>query len=243
MALEHAINEESFNGLNESVREHYSKDGDNYYLQAVGMSPKSKVDEFRNANIDLKKTNETQTSTIADLNGKLQIANEGSSEEKVNQLVESALGKRTKSMKDEMQKTIDELTTGKASSDGKLSSLLVSDAVNREAIAAGVKDTALTDVLTRAGKVFKVVDGKATPYDGDDVIYGKDGTTPLTVKDWLAGQAATAPHLFKESKGSGADNKDKSGGATPKQISRSEFDAKNPAERMAFVKAGGTVND
>ena len=243
MSLEHQINEESFNGMNSAVQEHYAKDGDNYYLQAVGMSPKAKVDEFRNANIDLKKTNETQSASIVDLTGKLKVANEGSSEEKVNQLVDAALDKRTKSMKDDMQKTIDDLTAGKTKSDSALSSLLVSDAVNREAIAAGVKDTALEDVLTRASRVFKVVDGKATPYSGDDVIYGKDGTTPMNVKDWLAGQAATAPHLFKESTGGGAANKEKSGGATPKQILRSEFDAKNPADRMKFIKSGGTVTD
>ena len=243
MSLDHQINEEAFNGMNSAVQEHYEKDGDNYYLQAVGLVPKSKVDQFRDNNIDLKKTNETQTTTITDLTGQLKIANEGSSEEKVNQLVEAGLGKRTKSMKDDMQKTIDDLTAGKTKSDTALSSLLVSDAVNREAIAAGVKDTALEDVLTRASRVFKVVDGKATPYSGDDVIYGKDGTTPMTVKDWLAGQAATAPHLFKESTGGGATNKNKGGGATPKLISRADFEAKNAIERMGFVKNGGKVTD
>jgi len=239
--LEHQLNKESFEELNETVKSHYEQDGDNYFLQTKGLVPKAKLTEFRDNNIQLKQVNETQAASIDELTGKLKIASEGSSEEKVNQLVESALGKRTKSMKDDMQKTIDDLTSGKSKAESSLSSLLVNDAVNREAIAAGVRDTALMDVLTRANKVFKVVDGKATPFDGDDIIYGKDGTTPLTVKDWLAGQAASAPHLFKESKGGGANNDSKGGGATPKQISRSDFDAKNPTERMAFVKEGGTV--
>ena len=200
--------------MNESVQEHYTKDGENYYLQANGMSPKSKVDEFRNSNIDLKKANETQTATIDELNGKLKIASEGSSEEKVNQLVETALGKRTKAMKDDFDTNIGTMTKRAETAEGSLSSLLVNDAVSREAIAAGVQDTALTDVLTRANKVFKVVGGKATPYDGDEIIYGTDGTTPLTVKDWLAGQAVSAPHLFKPSEGGGANNEHKGGGAT-----------------------------
>lgn len=213
MALEHTINEEAFGKLGEAVQEHYAKDGDNYFLQANGMSPKSKVDEFRNSNIKLKESAEAQTATITDLTSKLKIANEGSSEEKVSALVETAIGKRTKTMQEDHDKTVSTLTKERDTANGSLSKMLVGDAVSREAIAAGVQDTALDDVLTRANKVFKVVDGKATPYDGEDVIYGKDGSTPLTVKDWLAGQAVSAPHLFKPSDGSGAKNENKGGGA------------------------------
>jgi len=141
--LEHTINEEAFASMNESVQEHYTKDGENYYLQANGMSPKSKVDEFRNSNIDLKKANETQTATSDELNGKLKIASEGSSEEKVNQLVETALGKRTKAMTEEYDTNIGTITKRAETAEGSLSSLLVNDAVSREAIAAGVQDTAI----------------------------------------------------------------------------------------------------
>lgn len=241
MALEHQVNEDGFNELNESVREHYTKDGENYYLQATGLVPKAKVDEFRNNNISLKAANEKYETDLSSLQSQLEAASKGVDSGKVDALVEEKLKKRIIKLNEDNDRKVTELTEGKTKAEKTLSSLLVNDAVQREAIAAGVRETALDDVMSRANKVFKVVEGKATPFDGEDVIYGADGVTPMAVKDWLAGQAATAPHLFKESKGAGANNKNKSGGATPKQISRTDFEAKNAGERMAFVKSGGKV--
>lgn len=245
MALEHQINEESFTGLDKSVQTHYEQHDDkgDYYLQAVGMVSKDRVSEFRENNIKLKQQGEKDQTVIDDLTLKLETANKGSDKDKIASLVEEGIGKRTEAMQKEHKTSLDEMTGRATKSEGALNSMLVGDAVQREAIAAGVKDTALEDVLTRAKKVFRVADGKAVPYDGEDVIYGKDGKTPMSVKDWLAGQAGTAPHLFKESKGGGADNKNKGGGATGKTMSRAEFDSRNATEKMEFVKSGGTLTD
>ena len=241
MSLDHQINEEAFTLLNESVQEHYAKEGDSYHLQAVGLVPKSRLDEFRNSNIELKKASETFDTKMADLQTQLEAASKGVDTGKVDALVEEKLKKRIQKMSADWETEKNALTEGKSKAESTLSSLLVNDAVQREAIAAGVRDTAIDDVLPRANKVFKVVDRKATPFDGEEIVYGKDGITPLSVKDWLAGQAAVAPHLIKESKGGGASNKDKSGGATQQQISRSDFEAKSATERMTFVKSGGKV--
>jgi len=240
MALEHKIDGESFENLNESVREHYAKDGESYFLQANGMAPKSKIDEFRQENISVRQQNETLSSSVADLESKLKVASSGTSDEKLKQLIDEGVANNTKAMKEDHDKLLSDALSGKTKAEQTLNGLLVNDAVNREAIGAGVKDTAVSDILTRAGNVFRVVNGQAVAFDGDSQIYGKDGTTPLSMKDWLAGQAATAPHLFKESTGSGAEN-NSGGGAAKKTMSRTDFEGKNPAEQMAFVKSGGTI--
>lgn len=216
MALEHSINEDAFSALPEAVQAHYEKQGDSYFLQAVGMTPKAKVDEFRQNNIDLKKQLETKDSEITDLNEKLKKASTGVDEDKLKTLVEDGVNKRVKEMKTEYETQLQAVTGERDTVRDNLNKLVINDVVTREAVSAGVHETALDDVLTRANRVFKVVEGKATAFDGDDVLYGKDGTTPLTVKDWLAGQAAVAPHLFKPSDGSGAKNENKGGGADRK---------------------------
>ncbi len=97
--------------------------------------------------------------------------------------------------------------------------------------------------MTRGKKVFKLVEGKSIPFDGEEIIYSKDGITPQTEKEWLAGLAVAVPKFFKPSTGGNATNQNKAGGASPKQISRTGFEAKNAGERMAFVKAGGKIVD
>jgi len=240
MALEYQIDGDLFNGLDEVVQSHYAKDGDSYYLQAAGMSPKSKVDEFRNENVSLRKKNEDALSIVDDLTQKLKTAASGVDKDILKNAVDDEIKIRTKAMTEEYETKLSEMTGRSQNAESKLNNLLVSDKVQREAVLAGVKDTALDDIVYRAKLAFKVVDGVAMPYDGENPIYGVDGKTPQSVKDWLAGQAEKAPHLFKESTGSGAEN-NKGGGAANKQITRQEFDALDQPARMKFVTSGGAI--
>lgn len=219
MALDHKIDEEAFLALSEPVREHYALEGGKYYLQATGLVSKARVDEFRENNIALKTENEKFTSDMAALQKQLEAASKGGN---VDEQVEAKVKKRIVELTAENEQKINDLTEGKSKAEALSQKLLVGDAVSREAISAGVQSTALEDVLTRANKVFKVTEGVATPYDGDDVMYGKDGTTPLTVKDWLAGQAVSAPHLFKKHEGSGAANEQKGDGVTKQTLTSTQ---------------------
>jgi hypothetical protein len=49
-----------------------------------------------------------------------------------------------------------------------------------------------------------VVDGVAVPHDSTgNVIYGKDGDSPMSVKEWIKGLKMSAGHLFIQSQGAG----------------------------------------
>lgn len=114
----------------------------------------------------------------------------------------------------------------------KLDSLLINDAVTDIAIKAGVSQTALSDVITRAKTDFSVLEGK---------VVSNDKLEPLTVDKWVTGLNATAPHLFGADKGTGAKNPAADIGG--KTMTRTAFDAASQQERAVFAKDGGKVID
>jgi hypothetical protein len=111
---------------------------------------------------------------------------------------------RIAAMKGETDKTIKELTDARAKDQAQLHDLLIDGAIQTEAAKAGVLPTAIPDVLGRGRAIYKLVDGKPTPMEGDKTIYGKDGVNPMPVSEWFGKLTADAPHLFKSSQGGGA---------------------------------------
>jgi len=100
---------------------------------------------------------------------------------------------------------------------------------------SGALPSALPDILNRAAGVFSVgEDGKLTAKDGEAIMYGADGTSPMTPKEWLAKLKDQAPHFFKASSGGGA-----SGGGGSAQyggMSQADFNALPPAEKMRIFR-------
>lgn len=74
-------------------------------------------------------------------------------------------------------------------------------------------DKAVNLVLPQAFRVFRVEEsGKIMPKTSDGtVIYGSDGVTPMSVKEWLLKQRDDNDFLFKGSKGGGANGSDQKG--------------------------------
>lgn len=148
--------------------------------------------------------------------------------------VDKVVENRVKQMKEKFEGEIQNLTGTNKSLLGRLEALLIDTEVQREAIPL-VLDTAMDDVVRRAREVFRIVDGHAVPMQGDKVIYGSDGVTPLTMKEWLAGLAKTAPHLYKGSQGGGAGGngggRGTGGGADLSKLP--------PAERLKVVRRQG----
>lgn len=80
---------------------------------------------------------------------------------------------------------------------------------------AGIDDRAMPDYINRGLQVFKLVDGKAAPRNGDAPIFSK--TSPaneLSMDEWAAALQTDAPFLFKTSKGGGAGGNGSAGGFT-----------------------------
>jgi len=158
--------------------------------------------------------------------------NGGIDEKKLEDMLES----RVKAMKEEFANKETEYSSTVESLRGKLSKLMVDDVVLKEAMKAGVHESATEDIVRRARDIFKVVDDELKPMKGDEIIYGKDGISPLTVSDWVSELATNAPHLFKESSGGGAANEDGKGGTG---TIKTKADLKTAADKAKFIGEHG----
>lgn len=235
--------------VEEQYRPFYKEQDGAFVLQVEGATDKSRLDEFRTNNIALKEQLEEMQRRFdgidVDEARKLKEQAEKMKEKKLLDAgkVDELLEERTKAMKAEYEKRIGELTKSLESAGGQLERLLIDNAIQTEAAKAGVKTTAIEDVLLRGRARFKLKDGKAVPLDPEGkVIYGKDGTNPQSMSEWLAELAPVATHLFEPSSGGGA-KPGPTGKPGQKVKSRKEFEALDPVGKSAFVKEGGTLVD
>lgn len=95
----------------------------------------------------------------------------------------------------------------------------------------GVRPEAVDDVQLHVKRAFSVNEnGEIVALDAEgDVVTGKDGK-PLTLKDWLAGKAATKAHWFLSSNGGGAGGGSKN---APTNKKRSEMTVKEKSDFIA----------
>lgn len=169
------------------------------------------------------------------------------SEGKIEEVINARMSKRD----DEFKRQLEE---AQSRADGSLEvastymDRVLDNHVRAACAAAGVHPSAVDDALLRASQIFSLDDdGNAVQLDGDgddaQPVFGKDGKTPYSLTEWMEEMKEKAPHWFPAgASGGGAHNaRDGKGGANT--IKRGVFDAKNPTEQAAYIKAGGKVVD
>lgn len=130
------------------------------------------------------------------------------------------------------------LATEKARADkaeqfaAKYSDKVLADSIRAAAIKAGALPEAAEDIILRARGAFKLSeDGEAIATDRDgEVVYGKDGKTPLSPLEWAESLRETATHLWPRAQGAGPTG-DQGGKATKK------FSDMTESERTALYNA------
>lgn len=71
--------------------------------------------------------------------------------------------------------------------------------------ASGVEPTAISDIVRNGLDTFRMTDdGKIVPFEGDAPIYGADGSSPMSAKEWLSRLKEVKPFMFKGTQGGGA---------------------------------------
>lgn len=209
---------EDINALPEALREFYSEQDGKYLLSVEGLVPKARLDEFRANNIALAQERDT-----------LRQRYEGIDPTKARELLAKSQAEQDKKLIDAGK--VDELVAQRveamradyeaqlqgAASKGKkletqLESLLIDGAIRDAAARAGIRATAVEDVLLRGRALFQLVEGKALPMQSDKILYGKTGEA-ITIDEWLNDLSGRAPHLFEPSRGGGA-----AGGAVGTEI-------------------------
>jgi hypothetical protein len=198
----------------EALRSFYVQQGDKFVLDAEGAVPKDKLDEFRTNNIDLQRQLEKYKDVdpakyreLLEIDRKIrekELLDAG----KVDELVEL----RTSTMRETYETEKTKLTSDLTVANTRLEQLLIDNVVKTSAIKLGVIAEAVDDVVLRAKTMFRIENGQPVPKDADGkVIYGKDGSSPMSVDEWLTGLKTSARHLFLGSAGSGAGGGNRAG--------------------------------
>ncbi|MCE0853807.1 hypothetical protein LU689_28275 [Pseudomonas asiatica] len=99
----------------------------------------------------------------------------------------------------------------------KYSDKVLADSIRAAAIKAGALPEAAEDIILRARGTFKLSeDGEPVATDrAGEVVYGKDGKTPLSPLEWAESLRETASHLWPRAQGAGQTG-DNGGKATKK---------------------------
>lgn len=246
----------SLNEVPEGLREVAVTEGDKVKVSVV---PRAKLDEFRENNVKIVKerddlaTKVTKLSTVLgtedletaekDLTALRSMSQRVKDGELVeNKGLDEALAERTKEMRSGFESEI--LNAKKealawrdkySQADTKIRKGAIDRAVTDAVIdpASGVQQRALPDIMERAYKVFQVGDdGTLTPKNGEAVMYGADGVTPMTTKEWVAKLKEEAPYFFVQSNGGGA------GGSESKLLAgytQSELAKMSPEMRLRLA--------
>lgn len=86
--------------------------------------------------------------------------------------------------------------------------------------------------------------GQSLTWEGDDLLFKSSDGKLIPVKDGVAEIAKSRPELLKSAGAGGAGfRQSNAGSGDGKTMTRAQFDAASPAERMAHSKAGGKVVD
>lgn len=244
----------------EGLRPHAKTDDEGKI--AVNVVPESKLSEFRDKNIQLSKDNEelgqkvtllhsivgddpdSFKSDIEDMKTIRQRVKDG--ELKEGRQIEEAIAKRTEEMskgyKDQLQNESKEKALWRQkfeAENAKFREQVVVSAVKDACMdpELGVNPTAVGDITERAKKVFRVgEDGKLTAYNGDAMIYGADGASSVTPREWAAKLKEEAPYFFKGSNGGGAGGDRGSGHGERKVVggyTREQLAKMSPRDRLA----------
>ena len=183
-----------------------------FVLDVEGATDKSKVDEFRENNLALKRQLEdlgkryegidpaAVKSLLAEKTRleEEKLVKDGEVEKVVERRVKAAVGdweKRTAAAEQQL---------------GALNARMVETEINRAAVESalklGLRGSAVQDLQARAQRTFRIVDGaaRAVEADGKTPVCGRDGVSPLTFDEWATRQVAEAPHLFESNAGGGA---------------------------------------
>lgn len=217
---------DTLDAVPEGLREAAKQDGDKVTVNVV---PQQKLEEFRDTNINLLKErdalkakvdvlepiigedHEAFTASLTELRAMEQRVKDGQLTE--GRKVEEEILRRT----DDMRKSLEEQVRGKSNEvsawktkaenlDATLKRTLVNSAIKDAAIDpdAGVLPGAIGDILSRAASIWRASDdGKVVAYQGELQLYGADGGSPLTPKEWIGKLKEESPHYFKGTNGGG----------------------------------------
>lgn len=225
----------------------------------VKVVPQTKLDEFRENNIQLAKQKDELEAfkrqfgpvigdkkvddfldELKELQKTAQLVADGKLDS--SDKIATEVANRTEAMKRDFEEQLQaakreghQLSEKLQEADLRYRRTLVDRAVTDAVLAqtSKARPEALPDILQRAYGIFQVQeDGSLVPKKGEATLYGTDGTKPMTPAEWLESLRHDAPYFFKDSAGGGATAGQK---ANYGGLSKAEYDALSPVEKLKIV--------
>lgn len=151
--------------------------------------------------------------------------------------IDTVLNKRTERMQADFNKKLEKEQAERnrfIEANKKLSARALSEAILKAASKAGALPEAMEDIVLRARGTWAVnEDGEVVAMNGQEVVLGKDGKTPLTPAEWAESLRETAPHLWPKAQGSNAPGS----GAGAKGAQ--DLSNLSPQQRMTIARTRG----
>lgn len=224
---------------------------------SVDVVPGVKLNEFRDNNIQIVKDRDALAGVLGKLKpvvgddvdsfvtkyGELATLAQQVKDGKLKgtDAIQAEVDNRVSGMKTGYDNQINELNAArtaaeraKAESDLRFNRSIVERAVTEAVIneKSGALPSALPDILARAYSVFQIAEsGKLVAKDGEAVVYGTDGVSPMSPLEWIAKLRGVAPYFFKGSNGGGAAGGQ--GGKSYGGMAKADFDKLSPTAKLS----------
>lgn len=205
MAFKATLSQEEYDALDPIVQKEYNQKGDKWEIQVTGMVPKKQLDDFRNANIEMKGKLEVLGDLPPEKIVELKEKQEEIEASHANHAQEftKKVDEKVATIKGALEKKANDATALADQYRGELAKEKIHKTLTEAGLKAGLRQTAIDDLLARGERVFSLnKDGKtveALDADGNPVY---DGSDVLTMDRFVLNLSKSAPHLFEESEGS-----------------------------------------
>jgi hypothetical protein len=232
MALKAVLPKTEYEGLDSTLKAFYKAEGDSFVLDLDGVDSHPSARSLKNA-LDTERNNRTKAAReLQELKDKLgdldpdeakkalakikeleDKAAVGDVPEKFKEQFDKAVEARTKSViadnetklkaKDKRIQTLEEENKKLG---GNLAEVTIDTEVRKAGAEAGLHDWAIEDAVLRARQLYRLKDGKPVPMEGDQIVYGKNGSDPKPIAEWLGELVQKRSGWVKGSSGGGAEN-------------------------------------
>lgn len=229
----------SIDEIPEAQRPLYRQENNEYVLDVDDAVPKSRLEEYRNTNVNLKKELErfkdVDPEEYQRIRKKLEELEGKDDKTKQDKQTKEELQRQLDALQKKAAKDLADLQTQLGSRDTVIQTLMIDKEVGIVANELGVRPEALVDVTSRAKSVFRLENGVVVAYKPNGEKWYSDNTGDiLKINEWFKLLVKDAPHLFKESQGTGATG---GTGKTTTTTGENPFKTNNRTEQALLIKA------
>lgn len=211
--LKYRLDKEDHEKLDDTLKALYAADGDNFVLQAEGATDKSKLDEFRQSNVELmKKAKANEGIDMEKYNSMLETERKIRDKELIEKGdIDTLVAERLANQKNDFEAKLLTATNSASDATSKYYDLVSKTEIEGAAFkafgATKIRPDAHDALMAQIKSTFKVEDGIVVGKNGESILTGADGN--MTIAEFVNNQ----PEFMRVPNTAGGGNPDEGGKA------------------------------